>query len=168
MIIKETGRREVVEALDSVVFERTFSAPIESVWAAVTESERLERWIGTWDGDATAGSVVFRMNAEGDATSAETVTIHDCDPPRRLAVTTNMDGESDSWHLVLELAEDQGITTLTFSQPIPDPEMASSVGPGWEYYLDRLVAAETEQDVAAVNWDDYYPAQSDYYRELFS
>ena len=28
---------------------RTFPAPIEDVWAAVTEPERLERWIGTLD-----------------------------------------------------------------------------------------------------------------------
>ena len=34
-----------------VVFERTFRAPIDDVWAAVTEPERLERWIGTWTGD---------------------------------------------------------------------------------------------------------------------
>ena len=26
----------------------TFRAPIEDVWAAVTEPERLARWIGTW------------------------------------------------------------------------------------------------------------------------
>lgn len=31
-----------------LVFERTFHAPIEDVWAAVTESDRLARWIGVW------------------------------------------------------------------------------------------------------------------------
>ena len=45
--------------------------------------------------------------------------------------------------------------------------MAAGVGPGWEYYLDRLVAAETGGDVAAIDFDDYHPAQSDYYRALF-
>ena len=29
---------------------RTFRAPIEDVWAAVTEPERLARWIGTFTG----------------------------------------------------------------------------------------------------------------------
>jgi hypothetical protein len=40
------------------------------------------------------------------------------------------------------------------------------VGPGWEYYLDRLVAAETGGDVAAIDFDrDYYPAMQEHYRE---
>ena len=41
---------------------------------------------------------------------------------------------------------------------MPDPAIAESVGPGWDYYLDRLVAAETGGDLADVDCDDYYPA----------
>lgn len=163
-----TGRLEARDGNDWVVFDRTFRAPIESVWAAITEPDRLERWIGTWAGDPASGSVLFRMTAESEDASAEAVRIDDCDPPRRLAVTTNVETESDSWHLVLELVEHAGRTTLSFSQSELNAETAANVGPGWEYYLDRLVAAETEQDVAGVNWDDYYPAQSDYYRALFT
>ncbi len=44
--------------------------------------------------------------------------------------------------MVLDLAEVDGVTTLTFGQSLPDPAWAESVGPGWDYYLDRLVAAE--------------------------
>lgn len=162
-----TGRRETRGGHDSVVFDRTFRAPIESVWAAVTESDRLERWVGTWAGDPAAGSVLFRMNAEGDDVKPETFTIDACEPPRRLALTSNVEGEDTVWHFVLELAEDAGITTLTFSQSVPDGEMAAGVGPGWEYYLDRLVAAETGVEVAAIDFDDYYPAQSEHYRAMF-
>ena len=57
------------------------------------------------------------------------------------------------WHLDLHLAEEDGITTLTFTQPGIDPVEAESVGPGWEYYLDRLVAAETDGDVGAIDFD---------------
>ena len=57
------------------------------------------------------------------------------------------------------------MTTLSFSQPELDPVDGESVGPGWEYYLDRLVAAETDGDVAAIDFErDYYPAMADYYR----
>ena len=69
---------------------------------------------------------------------------------------------------MLELTEVDGTTTLTFSQSVPDAEMATGVGPGWEYYLDRLVAAETGGDVAGIDFGDYYPALSDYYRALFA
>ncbi|KQR12149.1 SRPBCC family protein [Cellulomonas sp. Leaf334] len=163
-----TGRRETRDGHDSVVFERVFRAPLESVWAAVTESDRLERWVGTWTGDPTTGSVLFRMNAEGDDAKPETFTIHECDPPHRVSLTSQVVGEQNVWHFLLELTEDAGTTTLTFSQSVPDAETATGVGPGWDYYLDRLVAAETGGDVAALDFDDYYPALSDHYRAVFA
>jgi len=42
--------------------------------------------------------------------------------------------------------------------------LAESVGPGWDYYLDRLVAAETGGDLTAIDFDDYYPAFAAHYR----
>ena len=162
-----TGRRAIRNGFDSVVLERTFPAPIESVWAAVTESDRLERWVGTWAGDPASGAVLFRMNAEGYGVEPETMSIDECDPPRRLVLTSTPPGEGNVWHFVLELAELDGTTTLTFSQSVPDADLAAGVGPGWEYYLDRLVAAETGGDVAAIDFGDYHPAQSDRYRAMF-
>jgi hypothetical protein len=62
------------------------------------------------------------------------------------------------------LSETDGRTVLTFTQPQIDPVEAESVGPGWEYYLDRLVAAETGGDVAAIDFErDYYPAMAEHY-----
>jgi len=142
---------------------RTFAAPIEDVWAAVTVPERLERWIGTFSGDPADGRIVFRMTAEGEGAPAEDMEIRECDPPRRLAVTSQVGDQQ--WQLELDLVEEDGVTTLSFSQPGVDPVEAESVGPGWEYYLDRLVAAETSGDVAGIDFDrDYYPAMLDYYR----
>ncbi len=162
-----TGRRATRNGHDSVVFDRSFRAPIASVWAAVTESDRLERWIGTWTGDPASGSVLFRMNAEGDDVRPETFTIDDCEPPHRLALTSNVEGEQNTWRFLLELTEAGGTTTLTFSQSVPDAEMAAGVGPGWEFYLDRLVAAETGADVATLDFGDYHPGQAEHYRAMF-
>ncbi len=144
---------------------RSFAAPIEDVWAAVTDPERLERWIGTFRGDPEAGRVMFRMTAEGADAPEEEMEIRECDPPRRLAVTAHA-GE-DRWSLELDLAEQDGITTLSFSQPDLDPVAGESIGPGWEFYLDRLVAALTGGDVSAIDFDrDYYPAMKEHYRRL--
>ncbi len=65
-------------------------------------------------------------------------------PPRTLKVTSNVG--QHVWYLDVELSETDGVTTLAFSQPDVDREDALSVGPGWEYYLDRLVAVETGGD----------------------
>ncbi|SKB10096.1 SRPBCC domain-containing protein [Aeromicrobium choanae] len=167
MTASPTGRRETRNGRDGVVLTRTFRAPIKSVWAAITESDRLARWIGTWSGDPSSGSVEFRMNAEGDDVQDETFTIHRCEPPHLLEVSSPA-GETDTFDLLLELTETAGTTTLTFSQSMTDPELAANVGPGWEYYLDRLVAAESGNDVAAISFDDYHPGQSDHYRGLFA
>ncbi|WP_278259564.1 SRPBCC family protein [Nocardioides convexus] len=149
---------------------RTFRAPVADVWAAVTESDRLARWIGTWTGDPASGEVLFQMTYEGDEVGGETFRIDECVPPYRLRITTTMpkdDGTADHWRLRVDLAEEDGVTTLTFAQDLPDPTIAENVGPGWEYYLDRMVAAETGTDPAAVVWEDYYPAMSDHYRRAF-
>lgn len=166
--VAPTGRREERDGTSYVVFTRTFQAPIEDVWAAVTEPERLVRWIGTWSGDPASGEVAFRMTAEGEDVPEEPYRIVVCEAPRRLITRSGPDGNGVIWQLELDLAESDGVTTLTFGQVMSDPEMAENVGPGWDYYLDRLVAVESGRPVAEVEWDDYYPAQSDYYRAAFS
>ncbi len=50
MSVTPTGRREIRDGVSYVVLERTFDAPVDAVWAAITEPVRLERWIGTWQG----------------------------------------------------------------------------------------------------------------------
>ena len=115
------------EGHPTLVIVREFAAPIEDVWAAVTEPARLGRWIGTFTGDPASGSVMFAMTAEGDA-PAEEMEIVECEPPRLLAVTASAPG--GQWHLRVALSETEGRTVLTFTQPRIDPVEAESVGPG--------------------------------------
>jgi uncharacterized protein YndB with AHSA1/START domain len=165
MTATATGRLDQSGDGAAVVFERTFAAPIADVWAAVTESDRTARWIGTWRGDPATGSVQFRMTAEGDDVPESTYEIRRCEPPRLLALHAAND--YGDWTLTLELSESAGVTTLRFSQLVDDPSTLESVGAGWDYYLDRLVAAETGGDVAALDWDrDYWPALQSHYAAL--
>ena len=155
-----TGRIVRTESGIELVIERTFRAPIEDVWRSITEPERMNRWIGTWEGEAGPGKrVMFTMTAEGDAVPEETL-IHRCDPPTHLAVESSVGGMS--WPMQVDLSEANGVTTLVFQQSIdPGDEHASSYGPGWEYYLDRLATIHAGADFA--DWDDYYPAQVPYW-----
>lgn len=47
-----TGRLFPAADGTDLVVSRTFRAPIEDVWASVTESDRTARWFGAWQGDA--------------------------------------------------------------------------------------------------------------------
>jgi uncharacterized protein YndB with AHSA1/START domain len=162
MTIPATGR--VVRTGDGqdIVIERTFNAPIADVWASIVEPERMNRWIGTWSGESGNGKrVTFIMTAEEGAPPEE-VLIHRCDPPRHLDVES-FQGES-TWRLKLDLSESDGVTTLVFRQGVEiSDEGASSYGPGWEYYLDRLVASRDGTPFAS--WDEFYPAQLAYWEE---
>ncbi|MBW9214463.1 SRPBCC domain-containing protein [Mumia sp. zg.B53] len=170
MTIAPTGRRESRNGTEYVVFHRRFAAPVEDVWAAVTEPERLERWIGTWTGDPATGEVTFTMTAEGPDTPEERYVVEECAPPRRLVVrfADPSEGSGPDWVLELDLDDSEGFTTLAFAQAMPDAETASSVGPGWDYYLDRLVVAERGDDPGELDYEQYAADQSEYYRSAFS
>jgi len=147
-----------------VVFERSFRAPIAEIWAAVTRSDRLERWIGTWQGRPSTGRVTFTMTSE-DGAEPEDVRILRCDEPTALTVAFTVG--DDGWRISLRLAENDGTTTLGLVHHLAPGDDLASYGPGWEYYLDRLVAVETSGVPAdTVSFDDYYPAQAAYYEKL--
>ena len=160
-----TGTIELRGGKHVLVQTREFRAPIEDVWAAITESDRLARWIGSWEGDPESGSVHFVMLFE-EGHEGETMTIRVCEPPHRLHVTSEVGDEV--WLLDVDLSHADGVTTLTLSQPGVTAEQAESVGPGWEYYLDRLVDAESGADPAQRDFErDYYPAMSEHYASQF-
>ena len=127
----------------TLVLRRTFTAGIEEVWASVTESERLGRWFATWTGDPASGSVMVTMNAEPGAGSAQRFDIRACEPPRLLSVSAIND--YGHWQLTVELSAVGGTTALELRQEEVDPGSLPETGPGWEWYLDRLVAAIAEQ-----------------------
>jgi len=157
-----TGRIETRDGEPVLVLTRHFTAPIEDVWAAVTEPDRLARWIGRWEGDPPSGSVRFQMAFE-EGHAGERMEIRRCEPPHTLHVAVQQGGEV--WRLELGLAHSDGVTTLTFTQPGLTPELAPDVGPGWEYYLDRLVDAETGADPGDRDFGrDYHPAMQQHYR----
>jgi uncharacterized protein YndB with AHSA1/START domain len=164
MTVQPTGRREDRDGTDVLVLDRTLQLPPRELWAAVTEPERLARWIATWSGDPASGSVAVRMTAEGDDVSESTYEVLACEPPRRLAVrSVNPWGV---WELELVVSAAGAGSTLSFAQVVHDAAALGDIGPGWEYYLDRLVAAETGGDPDAIDFADYHPVLVEHYAAL--
>jgi uncharacterized protein YndB with AHSA1/START domain len=140
-------------------FVRHYDASIDDVWSAVIDPDRMERWIGRWSGDPSTGTVGFTMTSEG-VTEPQPVTIDACTPPRHLAVT--MPSPDGPWPVTLDLTEEDGGTTLRFVHLLAEPYDASSVGPGWQYYLDRLGAVIAGKPVSD-DFDAYYPRFAEAY-----
>jgi uncharacterized protein YndB with AHSA1/START domain len=141
-------------------FVRTYTDPIEDVWSALTEPDRVARWFGVWTGDPTTGTVDFVMTEEPDA-DPQPVKILRCEAPTDLVV--DMPSPEGTWNLAVNLSADAGTTTLVFTQRLAEPYDASNIGPGWHYYLDRHAAVLAGTPVPDV-WDDYFPALEDSYR----
>ncbi|MEV0762616.1 SRPBCC family protein [Nocardia sp. NPDC050435] len=164
MTTRPTGRLLGTDTGHDLVLTRTYRAPIEDVWASLTESERTARWYGPWTGEAGPGrNIKVQMSFEEGAPWTE-MHIDACEPPRRLQISATDD--MGAWLLEVELTERDGITEFRFVQHLTDDKlgMLGQIGPGWEYYLDMFEAARTGAD--RPEFSDYYPAQEEYYANL--
>lgn len=157
-----TGRLIRTAAGSDLVLTRTFRALADDVWASLTEPERTARWFGPWEGDAAPGRTVkVQMLFEEQEPWME-LRIDACDPPRRLALS--MVDEAGTWRLELLLSEVDGDTELRLVHHLSTEEGIGEVGPGWEYYLDMLVASRSGAPLPS--FDDYYPSQKAYFEGL--
>lgn len=152
-----TGTLRTVASGFDLELTRSFSAGRHDVWASITESDRTALWFGPWERLSENTINVQMAFEEGDPWMEMTVDV--CDAPEALAVSTG-----EGWSLELRLTESGGTTTLLFVQHLTTTDGLGEIGPGWEYYLDMLVAS---RDGAALpSFDDYYPSQQEYYESL--
>lgn len=161
MPARPTGRLAHREDGLYLMLDRLFAAPIEDVWASMTRPAELEKWIGTYKGSPATGAVKFLMSAE-DGAAWEYVSILECRAPHRFA--GDFDEGDNAWRAMFHLVEGDKLTTLTFGQRLHSAAEASTVGPGWDYYLDRLVAYRAHQPLP--EREHYFPAHAQYYKDL--
>ncbi|RBY82804.1 SRPBCC domain-containing protein [Blastococcus sp. TF02A-26] len=137
-----------------LVFRRSWPDPAADVWAALTEPERSERWIGRYGGERAPGAEgPFTMTAEEGAPVGR-VRIEECAPPHRLVLRFL---DEMAWRLELDLVEADGTTTLTFTQVLADDTGLSDIATGWHWYLDRLDAVLAGAPLPP-GWDEFQAA----------
>jgi uncharacterized protein YndB with AHSA1/START domain len=134
----------------SILLRRSYDAPIEDVWNAITDPDRMKRWFYAVSGDLRVGGT-FQL--EGNAGGE----ILRCEPPSLLRVTFG--GPTSLVELRLSADEDRD-TVLELEHTVPI-EMAGGgvgalyVGPGWDgafMALGLFLRGEVSADpVAAAN-----------------
>lgn len=129
--------------------ERTSALPPAQVWAGLADPDRLALWFGRWTGDPAQGTVQLSMV---EAPEPQTVLVRECRAPERLAV--DLPGPDGTWPLRIDLEPTGEGTVLRFVHRLEEPYDASSIGPGWHYYLDRLEAVLADEPVPQ-DWDAY-------------
>lgn len=148
-----TGRLEG----NDLILTRTFRAPIDDVWTSITSPDSTARWFGRWEGPSGTGSKIRIQMAFEQGAPWMDATIDHCEAPLHLMITTNE-------RMEITLSESGGTTTLRFVHHLRDRSGVGDYGPGWEYYLDMLVAAR--EDRPRPTFDSYYPAQKAYFLAL--
>jgi uncharacterized protein YndB with AHSA1/START domain len=111
----------------SVLLRRSYDAPVGDVWDAVTQPDRIKRWLMPVSGDLRVGGT-FQLegNAGGEILA--------CEPPRLLRATF---GDPNSIVEVRLTPQGDGDTVLELEHTVPI-EIAQSgagamwVGPGWD------------------------------------
>jgi uncharacterized protein YndB with AHSA1/START domain len=150
------GRGTVTTEADGrrrLEFRRSWPDPIEDVWSALTDNDRLARWIGTYDGArGPGGTGDFVMTHEEGEPVGQPMTVVECDPPRRLVVEWTAEEE---WRVELDLTSDGSVTTLVFTQVFRAGFDASDVAGGWHWYLDKLDAELTGGEGPG-EWDAFW------------
>jgi uncharacterized protein YndB with AHSA1/START domain len=122
---RELGRRRIPAGDGrSVVLRRRYGAPIEDVWDAVTNPDRLKRWFLPVSGDLRLGGT---YQIEGNASGE----ILRCDPPHLLLVTWVF-GEAAVSEVEVRLSPaDDGATLLELDHAaVTDPALWPEYGPG--------------------------------------
>jgi uncharacterized protein YndB with AHSA1/START domain len=156
---KPTGRLSG----NDLVLTRTFRAPIGDVWKSVTSSESTARWFGPWERVTGDDDKKIRIQMAFEETKPWLDgTIDQCEPPHLLSIRTK--GMYAEKRLSLKLTEASGTTTLEFVHHEINRKMMGELGPGWEYYLDMLVAAR--EGASPPKFDAYYPAQKEHFTAL--
>ncbi len=143
----------------TLVVRRRYPDAIDEVWSALTTSERLARWYGTYTGEGRPGGTVEltitgEVDAGGEVAAPVGVRIVECEAPRRLVVDIP-ENEHRSWRIALTLTEDAAGTALVLEQCLSDGLDAGDLSAGWSWYLDRLAAALRGQPMPV--WEDYLP-----------
>jgi uncharacterized protein YndB with AHSA1/START domain len=134
---RQVGSR-VLEAGEArtVTVSQTYAAPLDDVWDACTNPERIPRWFLPVSGDLRLGG---RYQLEGNAAG----TIEHCDPPHSFAATWEYGGDT-SWIEVRLSAEPNDRTRFELEHiaHVDDERWAEfgpgAVGIGWDMALMGL------------------------------
>lgn len=130
-VSRRVGAR-VLEAGEArtVTVSQTYDAPLEDVWDACTNAERIPRWFLPVTGELRPGG---HYRLEGNASG----TIERCDPPNGFAATWEYGGEI-SWIELRLSTTAEGATrfALEHTGPVDDTRWAQfgpgAVGVGWD------------------------------------
>jgi len=140
----------------AVRFERRYPATPAEVWNAVTQPERITRWLAP---TTLLDDGRFRIDfGNGQQTTGEVVS---CEPPRSLAVSWDFPGEPAS-RVDVDVRPDGDGAVLVLDHTRLPQNQGAGYGAGWEAHLAGLEAQLGGAPLP--DWDERFSAVLPAYR----
>lgn len=162
--IRPMGSLRTTEGKAVVRMEDRFQTDVDDMWSAITEPERLARWIAQVDGDLRLGGV-FRASFTSGWEGQGRVDL--CEPPRRLLLTMSPDSDEQTV-IEVELVPDGAMTGLVVEERGLPLGEAAVHGAGWQAHVEDLAAhlAGRPRGDWRTRWNELTPVYREQEREL--
>jgi uncharacterized protein YndB with AHSA1/START domain len=154
--IRILGTLRSADGKGVVRMEDRFDTGIDDLWSALTQPERLARWVGKVSGELRpGGEYSFHFFASG---SEGTGRIEVCEPPRRLLLQHGLNQPNVN---VIEatLTADGKQTILVVEERGMPLELIAAYGAGIQVHIEDLAAhiAGREHCDADARWEELQP-----------
>jgi uncharacterized protein YndB with AHSA1/START domain len=151
--------RRIDEKRGAVRVEDVYDTDIADLWSAITEPDRLARWIATVEGDLRVGGTIqaqFTSTWEGPG------RIDVCEAPNRLLLTMEPESEDEAEIEAMLTAEGARTRLVVEERGLP-LDVLHKHGAGWQAHVEdlgRYLAGGESQWKA--RWEELMPS----YEEL--
>jgi uncharacterized protein YndB with AHSA1/START domain len=147
-------------------YERVYPRPIETVWAALTQPERLADWLGACDVEPRLGGRFnCFVNRDPEAQTIGRVTAWE--PPSLLEFTWGHHGEAEETRVRAELTPlGPNETRMVFTHGMMDRKWTALTFAGWHHLLEQLggLMRNGERTLVEDNWDELKALYIDRYK----
>jgi uncharacterized protein YndB with AHSA1/START domain len=153
--VRVLGSLRAEDGRGVVHMEDTYATDIHDLWSALTEPQRLKRWIADVEGDISIGGE-FRARFTSGWEGIGSVVV--CDAPRRLLVTTRSSEDNETTMEATLTADGSGTRLVIEERGLPLDEYAGH-GSGWQAHVEDLAAylAGNEPSDWSERWRELTP-----------
>jgi uncharacterized protein YndB with AHSA1/START domain len=140
--------RRFEDGTGAITMEDFYDTDVDDLWSALTDPDRLARWLATVEGDLRVGGAI---NARFTSTYTGPGRVDVCEAPRRLRVTFEP-GTGDETVMEANLAPVGDRTRLIIEERGLPLEDLPGHGAGWQAHVEDLATYLSGSEPAA--WHD--------------
>lgn len=137
-----SGRLRVDDGRGTIAVEGLYDTDIHDLWSAITEPERVARWLANVDGTPALGDT---FHATFTSTWDGLLRVDVCDAPNHLVLTSGV-GEPDECVIEAWLSTEGDKSRLAIEERGFTLDEYAAHGAGWQAHIEDLDAYLADRD----------------------